>query len=332
MTTTYTVRQGDNLSTIAKQHNISVKDLAELNNIKDVNKIKVGQKLIFEKEEPKQPVTNPQISNEELMSEMERYQQQLADMQQQMTNFQQNEGHDIGGFEMFGYGLAGAAAFKGAEYLAPYAKSAAETAYLKGLYTADKVKAGTNKIGSAIKSGVKHAAKKAELEYAFGKDAIMRGGKKVVGRAKHAGQVVANNVQTAGHAVADGSKQAVRSVAAKGKSIVNATKNTAIKSGRIMKLTKAGKAVGKRLPGVGALIATAEVACAYGEGGTKAAVKQAGKSGSGLAAGAAGTKLGAAIGTAICPGIGTAVGAVVGGIAGYVAGEAAFDKICSWFS
>lgn len=321
MTTTYTVRQGDNLSTIAKQHNMSVKDLAELNNIKDVNKIKVGQKLIFEKEEPTQPVTNPQISNEELTSEMERYQQQLADMQQQMTNLQQNEGHDIGGLEIFGYGLAGAAAFKGAEYLAPYAKSAAETAYLKGLYTADKVKAGANKVGNAVKSGVKHAVKKAELEYAFAKDALKQGGKKVVG-----------GVKTAEHAVENGTKQVVRKTAAQGKSIVNATKNTAIKSGKIMKLTKAGKAVGKRLPGVGTLIATAEVACAYGEGGTKAAVKQAGKSGSGLAAGAAGTKLGAVIGTAICPGIGTAVGAVVGGVAGYIAGEAAFDKICSWFS
>lgn len=45
----YKVRKGDTLSRIAKKYGISVKDLAELNNIKDVNKIRQGQTLRYNK-------------------------------------------------------------------------------------------------------------------------------------------------------------------------------------------------------------------------------------------------------------------------------------------
>ena len=41
----YTVKKGDTLSGIAKKYNTTVKQLAEWNNIKDVNKIVTGQKL-----------------------------------------------------------------------------------------------------------------------------------------------------------------------------------------------------------------------------------------------------------------------------------------------
>ena len=41
----YTVKAGDNLSRIAKAHGTTVKELCELNGIKDPNKISVGQKL-----------------------------------------------------------------------------------------------------------------------------------------------------------------------------------------------------------------------------------------------------------------------------------------------
>ena len=41
----YTVKKGDTLSGIAKKYKTTVKQLAEWNNIKDVNKISVGQKL-----------------------------------------------------------------------------------------------------------------------------------------------------------------------------------------------------------------------------------------------------------------------------------------------
>lgn len=48
-TVTYTVKKGDTLSAIAKKYNTTVKKLASLNNIKNVNKIYVGQKLIISK-------------------------------------------------------------------------------------------------------------------------------------------------------------------------------------------------------------------------------------------------------------------------------------------
>lgn len=44
---TYIVKKGDCLSTIAKKYNTTVKKIASDNNIKDVNKIYVGQKLII---------------------------------------------------------------------------------------------------------------------------------------------------------------------------------------------------------------------------------------------------------------------------------------------
>ncbi|MED3602417.1 N-acetylmuramoyl-L-alanine amidase [Bacillus subtilis] len=43
--TTYTVKKGDTLSGIAKEHGVSVASLQSWNNIKDPNKITVGQKL-----------------------------------------------------------------------------------------------------------------------------------------------------------------------------------------------------------------------------------------------------------------------------------------------
>ncbi|WP_282627629.1 N-acetylmuramoyl-L-alanine amidase [Bacillus subtilis] len=43
--TTYTVKKGDTLSAIAKEHRVSVANLQSWNNIKDPNKITVGQKL-----------------------------------------------------------------------------------------------------------------------------------------------------------------------------------------------------------------------------------------------------------------------------------------------
>ncbi len=42
----YTVRRGDSLSKIAKQHNMSVKELQRLNNISNPNRIRAGQTLV----------------------------------------------------------------------------------------------------------------------------------------------------------------------------------------------------------------------------------------------------------------------------------------------
>lgn len=41
----YTVQKGDSLSAIAKRHGTTVQELAALNNIKNVNLIRVGQTL-----------------------------------------------------------------------------------------------------------------------------------------------------------------------------------------------------------------------------------------------------------------------------------------------
>ena len=41
----YKIKKGDNLTKIAKKYNTSIKKLAELNNIKDVNKIYAGKTL-----------------------------------------------------------------------------------------------------------------------------------------------------------------------------------------------------------------------------------------------------------------------------------------------
>ena len=43
----YTVRSGDNLTTIAKATGFPISVIVEANNIKDPNKIKEGQKLVF---------------------------------------------------------------------------------------------------------------------------------------------------------------------------------------------------------------------------------------------------------------------------------------------
>ncbi|MEC1546387.1 N-acetylmuramoyl-L-alanine amidase [Bacillus halotolerans] len=45
---TYTIKKGDTLSAIAKEHGVSVANLQSWNNIKDPNKITVGQKLKLE--------------------------------------------------------------------------------------------------------------------------------------------------------------------------------------------------------------------------------------------------------------------------------------------
>ncbi len=44
---TYTVQNGDSLSKIAAKTGVTSREIAELNNIKDANKIKVGQKLVL---------------------------------------------------------------------------------------------------------------------------------------------------------------------------------------------------------------------------------------------------------------------------------------------
>lgn len=46
-TTTYTMRKGDNLSTVAQKFGVSVSDIIKANNIKNPNKVNVGTKLVI---------------------------------------------------------------------------------------------------------------------------------------------------------------------------------------------------------------------------------------------------------------------------------------------
>ena len=56
---TYTVKKGDTLSGIAAKYNTTVSALASLNNIKNVNRIYVGQVLRINSEAPS---TSPKVS------------------------------------------------------------------------------------------------------------------------------------------------------------------------------------------------------------------------------------------------------------------------------
>ena len=78
----YIVQAGDTLGKIAKAHGMTVKQLAELNGIKDVNKLHVGQELIFE---PKAEVHTEAEGVERTMSDEEvaaRLAQQTEELQQ----------------------------------------------------------------------------------------------------------------------------------------------------------------------------------------------------------------------------------------------------------
>ena len=44
---TYEVKRGDNLSTIARRHGVSTAELVDLNNLRDANSIRIGQKLLL---------------------------------------------------------------------------------------------------------------------------------------------------------------------------------------------------------------------------------------------------------------------------------------------
>ncbi len=59
----YTVRPGDSLSKIAKQHNMSVKELQQLNNISNPNLIKAGQTLVVKGKAGEVPVASTAASS-----------------------------------------------------------------------------------------------------------------------------------------------------------------------------------------------------------------------------------------------------------------------------
>ena len=286
--TNYTVQANDTLGKIAAAHNTTVEQLAKLNNISNPNKIFVGQTLIFEAEKPQAQAEEPVVG---------------FDTFQRTTTPQISEASTS--YAPLAYGAAGAALYQGGKWAMPKVRSGMETLQLRGMYAQDAAKRTLN--GAAQKSKqtaqtvrtfvsqkAKHAAKSAELHYAFGKDVVEQRAKKAI---------------TKGKAIAHKGK-----VAARYTRIVGNTKVA----------PKLIKGASRYAAPLAAVYGAYEVKKAYDEGGEKAAVKQAVKTGGGLAGGWAGAKVGAAVGSFAGP-IGTVVGGVIGGIAGYMLGE----KLCS---
>ena len=61
----YKIKKGDTLSAISRKLGISVKDLAEANNIKDVNKIQAGASLTIPQPKKKKASTVERVIPEE---------------------------------------------------------------------------------------------------------------------------------------------------------------------------------------------------------------------------------------------------------------------------
>ncbi len=153
--TDYQVQNGDTLSKIAKTHNMSIKELAELNGIKDPDKIKAGQMLVFS------PATNVTGISADLQND---YNDELMTFGwgiRPETVDESPVAPAVAPLSPWAIGGAGAVAGVTATKLYPAAKKGAKNA------------------GRAIKGKAKHMVKSAEQHYAFGKDAVQKGAKNV---------------------------------------------------------------------------------------------------------------------------------------------------------
>lgn len=303
----HTIRNGENLTTIAKKYNTSVAELARINNISNTDLIFAGTDLKIKDE--KSPT--PTDSHKKLENELQKAQKQLDAITKELSSIKEQnktnnttvttpEKDNLNAYEALGLGIGGYAVAKGAEKAYPYVKSAAETGYLKALYAKDNISKKLDVAKQQIKTG---------------------------------SESLANSAQERAASI----KQGVKNAGERAKEIAKTTKEaatTTVKKGnKIMGLTKYGKAVSKRLPVVGWTVAAVETYQAGKDGGAKAAVEQGAKSLSGIAGGACGAKIGAFLGACTGPAapVAAPVLAVVGGIAGYLAGEEAMEKLTSFF-
>ena len=312
MTTTYTVQAGDNLSRIAREHNMSLDQLAKLNNISNPDNIKVGTKLIFDEEQAL-------VKEDENLG--------FDTFERVTVQEPANKATEESTYTPLLYGAAGVALWQGGKYAMPKVISLAEDVQLRYLYGKDaaqkyvkgavgKSKQTATAVRNFIAQKAKHVAKSAELHYAFGKDAVQKGVKSAVEKGTAAAKHAAKSAELHYAFGKDAVQKGVKKAAQKGKSIARYTRfvgNTKVAPTLIKGASKfAGPAA--------AVYGMYEVVQAYKNGGEKAAVKQAVKTGSGLAGGWAGAKVGAAIGSFAGP-IGTVAGGIIGGIAGYLLGE-----------
>ncbi len=314
--TNYTVQAGDTLSKIAKAHGTTVSELAKQNGITDINKIEIGQELSF----GKTTASAPQTAEQEKIG---------------LDSFEKKSTQKSNELSPLAYATGGAVAYGVGSKVLPKAASETRTLYAsaktgtKKAYA--KMKATAKHNAKAVRTFVaqkaKHAAKSAELHYAFGKDAVQKG-------VKRSG----NAVKNVAHNVAQKAKHAAKSAElhyAFGKDAVQKGVKSAVKKakvgGRYTRFIANTKVAPKLIKGasryagpLAAVYGMYEVKTAYDKGGERAAVRQAVKTGGGLAGGWAGAKVGAAIGSIAGP-IGTVIGGIAGGILGYCLGE----KLCS---
>lgn len=314
--TNYTVQAGDTLSKIAKAHGTTVSELAKQNGITDVNKIEIGQELSLGKTTDSTP-TPPEEQTVGLDS------------------FEKKSTQNSNDISPFAYATGGAVAYGVGSKVLPKATSEARTLYssaktgTKKAYANMKATAKHNAkaVRTFVAQKAKHAAKSAELHYAFGKDAVQQG----VQRSGNAVKNVAHNVtQKARHAAKSAELHYAFGKDAVQKGAKNAI-NKAKVGGRYTRFIANTKVAPKLIKGASrcagpltAIYGMYEVKTAYDKGGERAAVRQAVKTGGGLAGGWAGAKIGAAVGSFAGP-IGTVIGSVAGGILGYCLGE----KLCS---
>lgn len=314
--TNYTVQAGDTLSKIAKAHGTTVSELAKQNGITDVNKIEIGQELSLGKTTD----STPAPPEEQTVG---------------LDSFEKKSTQNSNDISPFAYATGGAVAYGVGSKVLPKATSEARTLYASAKTGTKKayanMKATAKHNAKAVRTFVaqkaKHAAKSAELHYAFGKDAVQQG----VQRSGNAVKNVAHNVAAkARHAAKSAElhyafgKDAVQKGA---KSAINKAKV----GGRYTRFIANTKVAPKLIKGASkcagpltAIYGMYEIKTAYDKGGERAAVRQAIKTGGGLAGGWAGAEAGAAIGSIAGP-IGTVIGGIAGGILGYCLGE----KLCS---
>lgn len=287
----YTVQAGDTLTKIAKAHGTSVSELAKQNGIKDVNKIEIGQELSLGKTTASAP--KPQ-------------QEQTVGLDTLETQSKKDSTDLVKGTALgFGAAYVGANVYDDVKKYAPKVKAKTVNAYAHMKATA---KQNANAVKSFVAQKAKHAAKSAELHYAFGKDAVQKGVKNTT-----------NNIRTG-----------VQSAASKTKNIAGKAIHKAKVGGRYTRFIANTKVAPKLIKGASRYATPLAIAFEAGkcykafDNGAVEGRKQIAKSTCSLAGGWAGAKIGASLGSFAGP-VGTVIGGVAGGILGYCLGE----KLCS---
>lgn len=313
--TNYTVQAGDTLSKIAKAHGTTVSELAKQNGITDVNKIEIGQELSLGKTTDSTP-TPPEEQTVGLDS------------------FEKKSTQNSNDISPFAYATGGAVAYGVGSKVLLKAASEARTLYssaktgTKKAYANMKATAKHNAkaVRTFVAQKAKHAAKSAELHYAFGKDAVQQG----VQRSGNAVKNVAHNVATKARHAAKSAELHY----AFGKDAVQKGAKSAVKKakvgGRYTRFIANTKVAPKLIKGASRYATPLAIAFEAGkcykafDQGAVEGGKQIAKSTCSLAGGWAGAKIGASLGSFAGP-VGTVIGGVAGGILGYCLGE----KLCS---